>query len=402
MVMPPSTTTSRHLQGEASVPTRILSSVMITVAATLAHMGAHASHRLNDTGIGFCIDANGTFIDCVGTGQDAESGRDVTHPEDRDGRAGFSFTRLCNSGEHAGEGDCPALPAPGDGPHEWGCTRDEVTGLLWENKTASGHRAGARLYTFFSRRYDPDGQFGGPHDVTGFLKSVNEAGLCGAHDWRLPTPEELQGIIDMGVVSSPPIDGRFFPNTASNVYWAAGVVRGTPLAKELAWGNSFGDVTSQFRESPRAVRLVRDGVLARERYVVSSDGQEVIDRQSGLTWRRCVEGTSFDGTRCAGKALETSWVDALANALDQARKTGVHWRLPNVKELASLLDHDGLPHVDVAAFPGAADDNLWPSSSFPTDPTPRCVDFADGLTFGCSQGANRFGSRLVRGPGAGR
>jgi hypothetical protein len=209
------------------VSTRILSSTLVAAAAVLACTGAHAAHRLNDTGIGLCIDANGAFIACVGTGQDAESGRDVTHPRDDDGRVGFSFTRLCNSGEPAGEGHCPILPTPGDGPNEWGCTRDDVTGLLWENKTATGLRAGNRMYTFYSPKYDPDGKYGGPHDVTGFLAAVNAAGLCGAHDWRLPSPTELQGIVDMNPVGAVAIDERFFPNSMANFHWASGVVRGS-------------------------------------------------------------------------------------------------------------------------------------------------------------------------------
>ena len=43
-------------------------------------------------------------------------------------------------------------------------------------------------------------------DLTGYLASVNEAGLCGAHDWRLPAPAELMGIVDMGVLTLPPVD----------------------------------------------------------------------------------------------------------------------------------------------------------------------------------------------------
>jgi hypothetical protein len=82
--------------------------------------------------------------------------------------------------------------------------------------------------------------------------------------------------------------------------------------------------------------------------------------------------------------------------LQQAHDTGVAWRPPNVKELSSLLDHERLPHINVKAFPGAQVDVLWTSSSFPTDPTPRCVDFLNGITFACSQGGATFGSRLVR------
>ena len=383
------------------MPTRVLSAALIAAATLLASSGATAAPHLNDTAIGFCIDGNGDFIDCAGTGQDAEYGRDVTQPRDRDGRVGFQFTKLCNSGEHAGEGSCPAKPKPGDAPSEWGCTRDEVTGLLWENKTKSGPRAGDRMYTFYSLEYNPDGQYGGPNDVTGFLNSVNEAGLCGAHDWRLPKPTELMGIVDMGVIPMPPVDERFFPNTTANLYWGSGKALGFQFEKELAWGSLFffelGDISAQFRSGARPVRLVREGELSGKRFVISPDEQEVTDRLTGLTWRRCVEGQSFDGAQCAGTPLGVSWLDTLAHALQQAHDTGVAWRLPNVKELASLLEHEHLPHIDAKAFPGAKNDVLWTSSSFPTDPTPRCVDFPGGGTFACSQGVSGgFGSRLVR------
>jgi len=383
------------------MPNPTLRATLIAAATALACIGATAAPRLNDTAIPYCIDATGEFIDCTGTGQDAVYGRDVTQPKNGDGRLGFHFTKLCNSGEHAGQGSCPAEPKPGDAPAEWGCTRDEVTGLLWENKTQAGHRAGSRTYTFYSPEYDPDGDYGGPKDVTGFLNSVNEAGLCGAHDWRLPKPTELMGIVDMSVIPLPPVDERYFPNTAANLYWGAGKVLGWQLEKELAWGSHFffelGDINPQFRSSARAVRLVRDGELSGKRFVISPNKQEVTDRLTGLTWRRCVEGALFDGARCAGTPLVLGWTGTLAHALQQARDTGVAWRLPNVKELASLLDHEHLLHIDTKAFPGAKNDSLWTSSSFPTDPTPRCVNFLDGTTFACSQGGRGGGgSRLVR------
>jgi hypothetical protein len=385
------------------VPAFNLRAALIAAATVSACIGATAAPRLNDTAIQYCIDAKGDFIDCAGSGQDAVYGRDVSRPKNADGRLGFHFTKLCNSGEPAGQGNCPAEPNPGDAPDEWGCTRDEVTGLLWENKTPTGHRAGSRLYTFYSPEYDPDGDYGGPKDVTGYLNSVNEAGLCGAHDWRLPKPTELMGIVDMSVIPQPPVDARYFPNTAANFYWGTGKALGWQLEDELAWGSSFffglGDVDTQFRASPRPVRLVRDGQLSGQRFVISPDGQEVSDRLTGLTWRRCLEGSSFDGTKCAGKPLVLGWTGTLAHALQQAHDTGVAWRLPNVKELASLLDHEHLPHIDTKAFPGARNDVLLTSSSFPTDPTPRCVDFVNGITFSCGsggEGGGRGGSRLVR------
>lgn len=388
------------------MPTPILRAALLAAATALACSGAFAAHRLNDTAIDFCIDGDGRFIDCTGTGQDAEFGRDVTRPKNGDGHLGFHFTKLCNSGERAGEGSCPAKPEPGDAPDEWGCTRDEVTGLLWENKTQKGHRAGSRTYTFYSPAYDPVGEYGGLHDATGFLNSVNEAGLCGAHDWRLPKPAELLGIVDMGSFSLPPVDERFFPNTAPTFYWGAGEALGDRFEKESAWASYYffnlGDIMTRGREDPYAVRLVRSGEFGGKRYVISPDRQEVTDRLSGLIWRRCVEGSTLEGSalvgeRCVGQPLTPDWLKTLAHARRQARNTGVAWRLPNLNELASLIDHEHLPHIDTQAFPGGGSHTLWSSSSTPADPTPRCVAFHNGNTFGCSQGGGgSFGSRLVR------
>jgi hypothetical protein len=379
--------------------TALVGAVSICAAAPPA-AGARPGPRLNDTGITLCIDAQGRFIGCEGTGQDAALGRDVTFPRNRDGLLGFHFTRRCNSGERAGDGNCPAQPTPGDGPDEWGCTRDDVTGLLWETKTASGERAGTQVYTFYTRKYDPQGELGGPHDATGYVRRVNAAGLCGLHDWRLPTPVELMGIAAMGATDLPAIDLRFMPNTVVNFYWAAGAVRHTFFAKELGWGVDFafglGEISTDFRESPRPVRLVHGPEARSPRFVVSADRQEVEDRQTGLAWRRCVEGAAIVDEACAGRARALSWIDALAHAQRQAHRTGVSWRLPNVKELASLLDHGQYPYIDVQAFPGAASEILWSSSSFPADPTPRCVSFPDGLSFSCSQGSNVLALRLVR------
>jgi len=379
------------------MPTPFLPASLIATATLLAGIGAHAAPHLDDTAISYCIDANGAFIGCGGTGQDAEYGRDVTRPKDGDGRLGFRFTKLCNSGERAGEGNCPAGPRPGDAADEWGCTRDEVTGLLWENKTETGHRAGNLSYTFYSPEYDPIGHYGSPGDATGFLHAVNEAGLCGAHDWRLPRPTELLGIVDMGSVTLPPVDVRFFPNTATNFYWGAS----NAPDKADAWASYYffnlGDIMTRDRKDVYAVRLVRGGELDGKRFVISPDQQEVTDRLSGLAWRRCVEGQSFDGQHCVGKPFEPDWQKALAHARRQARDTGVPWRLPNLKELASLLDHEHSPHIDHQAFPGGGNDTLWSSSATPADPTPRCVAFRDGSTFGCSQGGRgSFGLRLVR------
>jgi Protein of unknown function (DUF1566). len=43
---------------------------------------------------------------------------------------------------------------------------------------------------------------------------------------------------------------------------------------------------------------------AQGRYAISSDGQEVTDSTSHLTWRRCAEGMRWDGKTCSRQARQ--------------------------------------------------------------------------------------------------
>ncbi|HSI61018.1 MAG TPA: DUF1566 domain-containing protein [Ideonella sp.] len=386
------------------MPSLSLNASLLATLAVLAggaSLDAAARPQLNDTGIEACLDSFSQIVACGGTGQDAEFGRDVSRPADGDGRLGFRFTRLCNSGEAAGEGHCPATPAVGQRRHEWGCTRDENTGLTWEIKTTDGGRHDAqRNFTFYTPSYDPDGQYGGPHDATGFVAAVNAENFCGASDWRLPTASELMGLVDMGLTTLPPVDQRFLPNTAATLFWAAGTVLGTVTGFELAWGSDygfgFGAISAQFRSDQRPIRLVRGQPGPAKRFVVSADRQQADDGATGLAWRRCLEGQRFVAGACRGKALSLSWPDALARAQAQADETGVAWRLPNQKELASLLDHERARHIDTAVFPPQqVAGTQWTSSPMMIYRIPRCVSFTNGTTSFCNA-PTQLGVRLVR------
>ena len=375
----------------------------LAAACAAAHPStAAAAGRLNDTGLLACISASSEIVSCAGTGQDGEFGRDVERPNDSDGRAGFRFTRLCNSGQVPGQGSCPAEPVPGNGPDDWGCTRDETTRLVWEVKTTDGSlRDMGRNFSFFTPGYDPDGLYGSRQDVSGYVAAVNQAGLCGARDWRLPTPPELVGLADMGLTSIPSIDLDWFPNTVAGSYWAAGTVQGQPFAPQLAWqadfAFGFGSVSAQFRSSPRAVRLVRGIGPAGLR--PSADGQVVTDLASGLQWRRCVEGQQFDGVRCSGTVLRLGWQAALERARSQAAQTGEGWRLPNAKELASLqgLQQAGAGEGPLLRQPASAAVQ-WTSSALLIYRLPRCLSFTDGSSTICNAGTP-LALRLVKDAG---
>ena len=81
---------------------------------------------LNDTGLVTFSDGNVADLSlepATHPGQDASFGRDTEHHPDDDGHAGFSFTKLDY------DGNPMAANSPG-----WDCSRDNTTGLVWENK----------------------------------------------------------------------------------------------------------------------------------------------------------------------------------------------------------------------------------------------------------------------------
>jgi hypothetical protein len=96
-----------------------------------------------------------------------------------------------------------------------------------------------------------------------------------------------------------------------------------------------------------------------DRFSYSSDGSEVTDNTTGLVWRRCAEGMTWGDSTCTGSATEYTHEGALQRAQTQ---TG--WRLPNVKELSSIVDRSlRNPAIDPTAFPNNPSNGLFWSSS---------------------------------------
>jgi hypothetical protein len=240
---------------------------------------------LNDTGIDWCAD-NQTNDDRDGTrtektemcqalaagypGQDAFYGRDaLARARNLDktgsGSAGFDFTKLCRNGKAAGEGNCPPNPLPGSGTNNWSCTRDNVTGLTWEIKMDGGLHNPNYTYTW----YNPDGAMNGGEagvqnggqcqgsgcDTQAYIKTINDAVLCGASDWRLPTKRELLSIVDNSSFK-PAADVRFFPNASSSYYWSSSP---SPEQADSAWQVYFlyGEALLNNKSERNHIRLVR-------------------------------------------------------------------------------------------------------------------------------------------------
>ena len=120
------------------------------------------------------------------------------------------------------------------------CVQDNNTGLVWEGKTDSlaTSRRGIDSYTnyddvnsaqkWYSAAYVNPTQedIDDSTNSIGYLNTVNTSALCGYTDWRMPTSDELQGILASG--GSPRIDTAWFPNTQANFYWSKSPYVGNP------------------------------------------------------------------------------------------------------------------------------------------------------------------------------
>ncbi|MEJ6004696.1 DUF1566 domain-containing protein [Paucibacter sp. AS339] len=212
------------------------------------------------------------------------------------------------------------------------CVRDNVSGLQWEGKEAAGARSGLNRYSNVG-----DGRAG---DASEYLNVVRGLQLCGTTDWRMPTTTELFSLIDLGKSTPGGFhNSEFLPNSASD-YWAQGT---WPTAVDF--GVQVGTFNITVNEAGKSGSLWLRLVSGSKPSGFTSSGDEVLDRATGLVWKRCVEGMNWNGSTCTGSASTFTHEQAFARARNQGA-----WRVPNVKELQSLQD----PAVqDVPAFSAA-------------------------------------------------
>ncbi len=235
---------------------------------------AGANDRLNDTGATACWNEDSLLGECTAVrqgvwaslGQDGRVGRDALSARGLllkagGGNGGFDFSKIGSAGER--------LPPSAAG---WRCVLDHHTGLMWEVKTADGglHDLN-RTFAWYDTNPATNGHFEGyeneGRNTREFVRSVNEEGLCGYKDWRLPTRHELVGLVNYGVpYPGPTIDQTFFPHTPNGMHWTASAF---PNNKDHAWvvdfisGETHRNNSKSFNGFVRAVRWHEPGTVAR-------------------------------------------------------------------------------------------------------------------------------------------
>jgi hypothetical protein len=212
--------------------------------------------------------------------------------------------------------------------------------------------------------------------------------LGGQSDWRIPEPYELQTIVDYGK-SSPSLDATYFTGTNSTgYYWSTNYLGSSGNVWYMRVGN--GTVGDLGKTNTQYVRCVR-GTNTTRSFTDNSDST-VTDTKTGLIWQQTT-------------ASQRNWESSLSYCESLTLGSKSDWRLPNIKELGSIVDvSEYNPAIDETAFPDTESSDYWSSTTWRTSTTWAWrVDFNGGIAYqrnksedSASQTANKY-VRCVRG-----
>lgn len=313
-----------------------------------------STHTLPPTGITFYGDKDNINANASVASDSGEYPR-----QDARYAKSFDYTKIANDGS-----TLPASAALGTGPKDWACTKDNITGMIWEVKTTSGLRSVDNTYLW---------------PASEFPSAVNNLRLCGLSNWRVPTIKELESIVDYGKssttigVAKVVIDTTFFPNTALGQYWSSTRLAGV---NDTAWYVDFSYGTSQIyttlvdNNSNWRVRLVSGSTAPTNNFVNNGNGT-ITDNNTSLMWKRDYEmlttglPVSWDDCISVVKQCDRfSWQDALKRATSDRTGGYSDWRVPNIKELRSLVDESRIsPAINLGFFPATIfQGHFWSSS----------------------------------------
>ncbi|WP_159098519.1 DUF1566 domain-containing protein [Thiorhodospira sibirica] len=89
--------------------------------------------------------------------------------------------------------------------------------------------------------------------------------------------------------------------------------------------------------------------------------------KTGLMWMRCSLGQIWDNNTCIGDASTYTWVGALQTAQNTEFAGYTDWRLPNRRELMSIVERSCIPSANITVFPNTASTAFWSSSPYARD-----------------------------------
>ncbi len=240
---------------------------------------------------------------------------------------------------------------------EWVMVKDNVTGLIWEVKTDDGSvHDRDNVYTWYDSDSDTNGGNAGTEDdgthsnTEVFINSLNSSSFGGYNaGWRLPTMPELQSIVNYGETGSA-IDSDYFMYTMPSFYWSSMTFAFNPdYAWHVYFGPGGGGTYGQYKSTVGYVRAVR-GIQATPSFTNNNDGT-ITDNNTGLMWMQ------------DAAVNKMNWEAALRYCETLTFATYSDWRLPNAKELRSIVDYNNNSPADIIYFPDTVDTFHWSSTT---------------------------------------
>jgi len=197
--------------------------------------------------------------------------------------------------------------------------KDNNTGLIWEVKSPNPGEI-----NYMNDKYNW-------HDAQAYIERLNKKNYGGFDDWRMPNREELRTIVNYND-TIPAIDRKYFPNTAPDFYWSKDRKEPYTSNLKMVWGIYFayGCSICYLQDTPFFVRAVRGGYNRAfgdvSRYAFKDNGDGTItDSNTGLMWKK-------------DENPDMNLVDALKYCRELRFGGYDDWRLPNMRELPTLLD----------------------------------------------------------------
>lgn len=218
---------------------------------------------------------------------------------------------------------------------------DSMTGLIWQQT----------LPTHYDECLYDGNEYGALCRSDSAVLYCDNLNYAEFTEWRLPTIEELSTLYDYGDSDSA-IDETFFLGGVEEAFWSETEFSGDA---GYDWSADFSDGSIRFKLniSTCKVRCVRGNALPKSIFSISTrDGDGVvIDATTNLMWQQSLERPW------------KNWEDSLAYCESLSYAGLIDWRLPNIKELQTLLNYTNSSFIDEALFPDMPKDSFWPSST---------------------------------------
>lgn len=217
-----------------------------------------------------------------------------------------------------------------------GTITDDVTGLMWQQDPS------ASTYTW--------------EEAVDYCNALK---LGGYDDWRMPSAKELFSLSDFNE-GWPYLNTEYFYLASGNItkdeqYWTMNYYVGITVegGNDAAFGVNF--VTGHIKAYPadatgpiggKYVRAVRGDDYGINELIDNGDGT-ITDNATGLMWMQEDSKETMD------------WKHALAYAENASIAGYTDWRLPNIKELQSIVDYDYAPGASESSQDGPAIDPMF-------------------------------------------